>query len=204
MLRNPALRRLQVAWAASMTGNVAFLVTLSVVAYRHGGGATGVGLLMLLRMAASAVFAPFTAILADRGSRRRVMVATDLIRAALVLGLAWEVRSSASVVVIFATACLIAVVATAFRPAQASLLPALARTPEELTAANAVAVTIESAAIFLGPGIGGLLLVRDGAEHGLRRLRGRTRVVGGAVALVPEPARPPARSPRATPSTARA
>ena len=102
VLRNPALRRLQVAWAASMTGNVAFLVTLSVVAYRHGGGATGVGLLMLLRMGVSAAFAPFTAIIADRGSRRRVMVTTDLIRAALVLCLAWEVRDSAGVVVIFA------------------------------------------------------------------------------------------------------
>jgi MFS family permease len=192
VLRNPALRRLQVAWAASMTGNVAFLVTLSVVAYRHGGGATGVGLLMLLRMAASAVFAPFTAIIADRGSRRRVMITTDLIRALLVLVLAWEVRDSAGVVVIFATACLIAVVATAFRPAQASLLPALARTPEELTAANAVAVTIESAAIFLGPGIGGLLLSVTGPDTVFAVCAVVFVWSAGLIALVPEPARVPA------------
>ena len=191
VLRNPALRRLQVAWAASMTGNVAFLVTLSVVAYRHGGGATGVGLLMLLRMGVSAAFAPFTAIIADRGSRRRVMVTTDLIRAALVLCLAWEVRDSAGVVVIFATACLIAIVATAFRPAQASLLPALARTPEELTAANAVAVTIESAAIFLGPGIGGLLLSVTGPDTVFAVCAAVFVWSAGLVALVPEPARVP-------------
>jgi Major Facilitator Superfamily/Cyclic nucleotide-binding domain len=191
VLRNPALRRLQVAWAASMTGNVAYLVTLSVVAYRHGGGATGVGLLMLLRMAASAVFSPFTAIVADRASRRRVMITTDLVRALLVLLLAWEVRDSASVAVLFATACLIAVVATAFRPAQASLLPALARTPEQLTAANAVAVTIESAAIFAGPGIGGLLLAVTGPGTVFGVCAAVFLWSAALIVLVPEPARMP-------------
>lgn len=195
VLRNPALRRLQVAWAASMTGSLAFLVTLSVVAYRQGGGATGVGLLMLLRMVASAVFAPFTAILADRGSRRRVMIVTDLTRAVLVLALAWIVHASAGVVVIFATACLIAIVTTAFRPAQASLLPALARTPEELTAANAIAITIESAAIFAGPGIGGLLLAVSGPGAAFVVCAAVFVWSAGLIALVPEPPRPPAAHP---------
>jgi predicted MFS family arabinose efflux permease len=38
------------------------------------------------------------------------------------------------------------------------LTPSLARTPEELTAANAVSSTIESVGTFLGPALGGLLL----------------------------------------------
>jgi MFS family permease len=190
VLANPALRRLQVAWAASMTGNLAFLVTLSVVAYRHGGGATGVGLLMLLRMVSSAAFAPFTAILADRRSRRSVMVGTDLVRAVLVLGLAWLVHAAVGVAAVFALACAIAVVATAFRPAQASLLPQLARTPEELTAANAVAVTIESAAIFAGPGIGGLLLALTGPSAVFAICAAVFVWSAGLIALVPEPERP--------------
>ena len=43
-------------------------------------------------------------------------------------------------------------------PAEAALLPDLARTPEELTAANVVRSTIESVGTFAGPAIGGALL----------------------------------------------
>ena len=57
-----------------------------------------------------------------------------------------------------ALASFVAVVATAFQPAQSALLPSLARTPEELTAANVSSGTIESLGICVGPALGGVLL----------------------------------------------
>ena len=51
-----------------------------------------------------------------------------------------------------------------FRPTQAALLPLLARSPQELTAANLVLTTIESVGIFVGPAIGGLLLAVTGTD----------------------------------------
>src|SRR5207249_5510550 len=65
-------------------------------------------------------------------------------------------------VVIYAIAALVGVAATAFRPAEAALVPSLARTPEELTAANVAASTIESVGIFGGPALGGILLAVSG------------------------------------------
>lgn len=190
VLANPALRRLQIAWAASMTGSLAYMVTLSVVAYRHGGGAAGVGVLMLVRMIVSAVSSPFTSILADRWSPKRTMIASDGVRAVLVLALAVAVHASAGIVAIYAIACAISAVSTAFRPAQAVLLPALARTPEELTAANAVSTTIESAAIFAGPGIGGLLLAAGGPTVSFAVCAAMLVWSAALVGLVPEPKLP--------------
>jgi predicted MFS family arabinose efflux permease len=59
---------------------------------------------------------------------------------------------------VYALAILTSLVGTAFRPAQAALMPSLATHPGELTAANVASSTIESVGFFLGPAIGGALL----------------------------------------------
>jgi MFS family permease len=157
VFRNRNLRRLELAWLGSSTGEWAAIVALSVFAF-ESGGAAAVGLVVLIRMLPAAVAAPFSALLADRFSRTRVMVAADLIRALAVAGAAVAVFADAPAGVVYALAGLVAVVSTAFRPAQASLLPNLARRPQELTAANVASSTIESVAFFAGPALGGLLL----------------------------------------------
>lgn len=153
VLRNRELRRLQLAWAGSMLGTCAYLIALTVTAFRSGG-ATAVGVLMLARMAASAVASPMLSTLADRYPRRLVMCSSDLASATLIGVLAILVEANAPVAAVYVLAILISVVGTAFRPAQAALIPSLAATPEELTASNALAGTIEGAGIFVGPGIG--------------------------------------------------
>lgn len=162
VFRNPALRRIELAWAASMLGTWAYGIAVVVYAYEQGG-AKAVGLVGLARWLAAAVASPFAALLGDRYDRRWVMVASDLARAGLIGGAALAASSGAPPIVVYVLAALVGVAATAFRPAQAALTPTLARTPEELTAANVAASTIESVGIFGGPAIGGLLLAATGA-----------------------------------------
>jgi MFS family permease len=162
VFRNPALRRIQLAWAASILGTWAYGIAVVVYAYEHGG-AKAVGLVGLARWLAAAVASPFAALLGDRYDRRWVMVASDLARAGLIGGAALAAYSGAPPIVVYGIAALVGVAATAFRPAQAALTPTLARTPEELTAANVTASSIESVGIFGGPAIGGLLLAATGA-----------------------------------------
>src|SRR5947209_4323030 len=87
------------------------------------------------------------------------MMASDAIRAALIAVAAVTVWSSGPSGVVYAMAVLTMVVSTAFQPAQTALLPSLTSTPDQLTAANVVTSTIESVGTFVGPALGGLLLV---------------------------------------------
>jgi MFS family permease len=157
VFRNPGLRRLQLAWVGSVTGEWAYVVALAVYAY-EAGGATAVGLVALLRFLPAAAVAPFAAVLADRYSRQRVMLTADAIRAVALAGAAAVALSDGPAAAIYAFAALVAVVSTAFQPAQAALIPTLARNPQELTAANVASSTVESVGSFAGPAVGGLLL----------------------------------------------
>jgi MFS family permease len=158
---NPALRRIQLAWAASIFGTWAYGIAVIVYAFEQGG-ATAVGVVGLARWLAAAAVSPFAALLGDRYDKRLVMVGSDLARVVLIAGAAVAVYADSPPIVVYLVAALVGVAATAFRPAEAALVPTLARTPEELTAANVSASTIESIGIFGGPAIGGVLLAVTG------------------------------------------
>jgi MFS family permease len=154
---NPDLRRLELAWSGSIIGQWGYEVALAVFAYR-AGGATAVGLVTLVRLLPAAFVAPFAALLGDRFQRRKIMVAADLARACAMGGAAAAVYAGAPAAAVYGLAVVAALTGTAFAPAQSALLPSLARSPEELTAANATSTTLESVGFFAGPALGGLLL----------------------------------------------
>jgi MFS family permease len=157
VFQNEDLRRLELAWSGSIIGQWGYEVALAVFAYR-AGGATAVGLVALVRLLPAAIIAPFAALLGDRFHRKRIMVAADLARVCAMAGAAAAVFAGAPAVTVYALAAIAAVTGTAFGPAQSALLPSLARSPEELTAANATSTTLESVGFFVGPALGGLLL----------------------------------------------
>ena len=154
---NSGLRNLELAWAASIVSTWGYMVAISVYAYDVGGEGA-VGLLLLLRLVPAGLLAPFAGVLADRYPRERVLVVANLFRIALITASAVGVFLDAAPVVVYAFSIAAAIANTPFRPAQAALTPSLARSPSELTAANAVASTIESLAGFVGPAVAGILL----------------------------------------------
>jgi MFS family permease len=159
----PNLRRLELAWAGSIGGEFAYAVALAVYAYDQGG-AIAVGIAGVVRMLPSALAAPFATTLGDRFPRDRVMVAGHLVRAAASLATAAAIANDAPIAVVYALATVVAIASTAFWPAQAALLPALATTPERLTAANAASAMLETVGTFAGPAFGGVVLALSGVE----------------------------------------
>lgn len=161
VFRNPGLRRINLALAGSIVGDWAYAVAVSVWAYRQGG-ATAVGVFGVARYVSMAIASPFASMLADRHDRRRVMVISDAIRFLLVAFAGVVIAADGPAALVYASGLVTSLVATAFRPAQMSLLPKLANHPGELTAANVAASTIESVGFFAGPAMaGGLLALTD-------------------------------------------
>ncbi len=157
VFRNPGLRRLELAFLGSTMGHWTYVVGLSVYAYEQGG-TTAVGIISVLRLLPAAIASPFLATLADRYRRERVMMGTDLIRAGLMALAAAVIATDGPALVVYAVVVLTNLVGVAFRPAQAALLPGLARDPAELSAANVAASTLDAVSTFAGPAIGGIIL----------------------------------------------
>lgn len=155
--KNANLRWLELAWTASIIGQYAFLIAVSVYAYGVGGE-KAVGLVFLARLIPAAFIAPFAGMLGDRYPRERVLFFTNVTRIALVSAAAVGVFADADPWIVYALSIGATIATTPFRSSQAALTPTLARSPEELTAANAVASGIESVAVFAGPALAGLLL----------------------------------------------
>jgi predicted MFS family arabinose efflux permease len=160
---NPGLRRIQLAAAGSETGKWLYILALSIFAY-DAGGATAVGIIALIRTVPAAIGAPFTALLGDRYRRDHVMLGASLARVVAVGATAAVAASGASSLLVYLLAGVVTLTSTAFRPAQAAALPSLARTPDELTAANVASSTISTLSSFLGPAAGGLLFAVTSTE----------------------------------------
>jgi predicted MFS family arabinose efflux permease len=160
---NGSLRRVQLAWAGSNVGAWAYTVAIAVYAFREDG-AYAVGLIGLARWVAAGIASPLLGVLGDRYARVRVMVLADVVRALLLGAMVLLVVGDAQPLAVYMLSIVGTVVGTAFRPAQAALVPQLTRTPEELTAANVTSSTIESVGIFVGPAVGGILVATTGVE----------------------------------------
>lgn len=171
VLRNPALRRVELAYLLFSAALYGGYIAILVYAYEASGpGAVGVVALVLLLPAA--IVAPFAASLADRYPRERVLLAGYVVQAVAYAITAAGILSGVPPVFVYLAAAVQSAGTTLTRPAQGSLLPRLARTPEELTAANSVSGTIEGAGVLLGPLVatGVLLVAGPGAVWALGAL----------------------------------
>jgi MFS family permease len=154
---NPDLRRLELALSALVVGQWSYTVVVAVYAY-HQGGAAAVGLVGLIRMLPAAFAAPLTALIADRYRRQRVLLVAALLEGLGVGITAASVVGDAPSVLVYAITAGVQLATTAAVPARAALIPSIARSPEELTAANVAATTIDSVGAFAGPAVAGILV----------------------------------------------
>ena len=155
-IRNPDIRRVELAWGAAIAAEWAHFVAFGVFAYEEGG-VSAVGVAGLVRLLPAALLAPFAASLGDRFPRERFLLAMTLVGAVALGGSAAAFAADLELLV-FAFAALLGLAVTLIRPALQALLPSLAQTPRELIAANGATSTIESLGTLVGPLLAGVLV----------------------------------------------
>jgi MFS family permease len=177
--RNESVRRVELAWGATIAAEWAHFVALGVFAYEQGGPAA-VGIAGLVRLLPAAVLAPFAASLGDRFRRERfLLVVTVMGSGALAASAA--ASFAGETVLVFAFAAVVGASSTLFRPAMQALLPSLARTPEELIASNGATSTVESAGTLAGPLLAGVVVA--GASVGVVFVGGAAVLLAAAAVL---------------------
>jgi MFS family permease len=162
VLANRDIRRVQLAFVAFNAGEWGVWIAMLVYAYERGGSTTA-GLVALAQLVPASLFAPLAARLADRRRPGRVLAAGYFLQAAALGATAALLIASGPPVLAYALAAVAATAVTVTRPAQAALLPSLARTPDELTATNVVGGWSESISMLAAPALAGVLLAWHGA-----------------------------------------
>jgi MFS family permease len=158
---NRRVRNVQIAGMGSTLGTWAYGVALPVYAYYHGG-AQAIGLLFFTRFVLAALAAPWLGVLADRWSRRQLMLTADLVRCAIFGGVTAAATLGANPYIVYVLAITSTIISGSYAPAQAALMPSLVDSPDELTAANIVGNTVSSIGMFAGPAVAGVLLALKG------------------------------------------
>ena len=160
VLANKDLRRLAVAFLFWGLARWANRIAIYIFAFERGG-ATETGLVALLLLVPAAIVAPLASVIGDEMRRDRALVLGYALQAAFVGATAAALLLDAPIAVIYGSAVLVSASGTLTRPVQSALIPQFARTPDELTALNAVNETIYGGVALLGPAVAGVLIAVD-------------------------------------------
>ena len=158
LLKNARFLRLWIGQGTSFLGDAVSMVALVVLVVQITGSASAVGGALIARLLPT-LASPFAGVLADRLDRRLVLVASDLVRAVLVLGLIFARDLTTIYVLIF----LMGLARTFFNPTVRAAFPGVVG-GGDLTRANALIGGTFSVSETAGPALGGLLIATVGVE----------------------------------------
>lgn len=162
---NRRFTRLWLAMVISQFGNWFNYIAIFVLLQQLTGSGTAVSWFLIAKFLPTALLGPAAGVLADRFSRKRIMITCDLLRTAVVLCLLL-IRRPEQVWLIYALALLQEALWTFADPARRATIPNLCR-KEELNIANALGGATWSVMLAVGAALGGVTTARFGWQSAI-------------------------------------
>jgi len=153
--RNRSFRQLWLGQVVSQMGDWFDTIALYTIILKLTGSGRDVGLLLVARFVPSFFFGPISGVIADRFSRQRIMIVSDILRAFVVLGFLF-VRRPDQLWIIYVLTVFQLGLSTFFEPAKTAAIPSIVE-DRELVAANAISSVTWSAMLTFGAAIGGFI-----------------------------------------------
>jgi hypothetical protein len=153
---NRELLRVLAAYLLFILTEYAVWIAMLVFAY-HRGGTTVAGFVAVAQLVPAAIVAPVVATIADRRSPAALLAGGYLAQTAGMAGTAVAIGAGMPLAA-YAAAIFASTAVTVTRPAQSALIPSVAATPDQLTAANVVAGWLEAAAVAGAGLLAGVLI----------------------------------------------
>jgi len=157
-LRHGTFRRLLLGLAVSQAGDWLYNVALLAFVYERTHSAGWLAATTAARVLPIVVLGPLGGVIADRYDRRRVMIASDVVRAGLMLALAVVALAGLPVVLAPVLAGLATAAAAPYPPCAAATTPRLVP-DEDLPGANAARSVVGMGSVAAGPVVGAVLLL---------------------------------------------
>src|SRR6202007_1369625 len=160
--RNRSFRQLWLGQVVSQMGDWFDTIALYTIILTLTGSGRDIGLVLVARFVPSFLFGPLSGVVADRFSRQRIMIVSDLLRALVVLGFLF-VRRADQLWIIYVLTVLQLALSTFFEPAKTAIIPSIV-SDRELVAANAISSVTWSVMLTLGAFVGGVITGWFGTE----------------------------------------
>jgi MFS family permease len=152
---NRDFRHLWLGQVVSQLGDWFDTIALYTLVLTLTGSGRAIGLVLVARFLPSFIVGPLSGVVADRFNRRTIMIASDCLRAVVVLGFLL-VRRPDQMWLVYVLTVLQLVFSTFFEPAKTAAIPSIVA-PRELLSANAISSVTWSVMLTLGAAIGGVV-----------------------------------------------
>lgn len=152
---NRGFRTLWLGQVVSQMGDWFDTIAVYTIVLKLTGSGRAVALIMVARFLPSVVIGPLSGVVADRFSRRTIMITADVLRALVVLGFLL-VRRPDQMWLVYVLTVLQLAFSAFFEPAKTAAIPSLV-SDRELIPANAIASVTWSAMLTLGAALGGFV-----------------------------------------------